>query len=435
MSSSLPLCASPWLEAVVTMDGRVHPCCRSEIVLGRVGKQSLQEVWHGEAAAQMRRQLGRGEFPSATCKACIEARAHTSMADILDELIAKAWHGLEKACVPGELDRLDVAREVVRFHAAVRRNDTRQTIPAANDFLRAVERARLRQPREPLGWQLARLRTLAVAALDLCHADPHPEIVGMMRQVSLVAVCNARCVHCVGLYNDDIVLGQRVGERRQKRIDEEMLEAALDCPQHALSFFLAGSEFFLYPGWRDLLQRFEAQGTEVAISTNGMLLNDEAIARLVASPSLRDLNLSYDGARQATVESIRRNVNYDKLLGATRRLLERLDQAGRRDVTVSLSFALLKRNRHEAGEIVRLAHGLGEGLSRPPHVAYQVLDATPVPGYDEFRREEYTDIRDPETRRWLEIACRTGDELGVRTLYSSQGPLGELLAREPGLAA
>lgn len=430
MKTSNPLCASPWLEAVVTMDGRVHPCCRSEIVLGRLGKQTLQEVWRGPVAVEMRRQLARGEFPSPTCKGCYEARAHTSMSDVLDEMIAKAWRGLDTTCQPGELDRLDIAREVVRFHAGVKADEPRQTVVAAKDFLRVLERARKRRPREAVAWHLARLRTLAVAALDLCNAEPSPEIVGMMRQVSLVAVCNARCIHCVGLYNGDIVYGQQVGEKRQKRIDLPMLEAALECPQHALSFFLAGSEFFLYPGWRELLTRFEAQGTEVAISTNGMLLDEDTIARLLASASLRDLNISYDGASKDTVESIRRNVNFDKLVGATRRLLERRDATARGDVTVSLSMALLARNRHEAGDIVRLAHQLGEGLSRPPHVAYQVLDATPVPGYDEFRREEYTDIRDPETRRQLEAAQQIGDALGVTTMYSSQGPLGALLAQE-----
>jgi MoaA/NifB/PqqE/SkfB family radical SAM enzyme len=432
MRNANPLCASPWLEAVVTMDGRVHPCCRSEIVLGRLGKQTLREVWQGAEAVRMRQQLARGEFPSPTCEACYRARAHTSMSDVLDELIAKAWHGLEGACEAGELDRLDVAREVARFHAGVKTNGPRATAVAANDFLAALERARQRRPREAVAWHLARLRTLALAALDLCHADPNPEIVGMMRQVSLVAVCNARCIHCVGLYNDDIVLGQQVGGKRQKRIDLPMLEAALECPQHALSFFLAGSEFFLYPGWRELLERFEAQGTEVAISTNGMLLSDDTIARLIASSSLRDLNISYDGASRETVESIRRNVKFDKLLDATRRLLEQRDAAGRGDVTVSLSMAMLARNRHEISDIVRLAHQLGAGLSRPPHVAYQVLDATPVPGYDEFRREEYTDIRDPQTRRELEAAHQAGEELGVTTMYSSQGRLGEQLAREAG---
>lgn len=435
MRNTNPLCASPWLEAVVTMDGRVHPCCRSEIVLGRLGQGSLQDAWKSPVAVDMRQKLARGEFPSPTCEACYRARAHTTMADILDELVAKAWRGLERSCEPGELDRLDVAREVARFHAAVRANDTRGAIFAANDFLAAIERARLRQPREAVGWHLFRLRTLAVAALDLCHAAPHPEILGMMRQVSLVAVCNARCVHCVGLYNGDIVYGQQVGDRRQKRIDDEMLEAALECPQHALSFFLAGSEFFLYPNWRDLLARFEERGIEVAISTNGMLLTDDTIARLVASPSLRDVNVSYDGASAETVEAIRRNVKFDKLQAATRRLLEQRDRAGRADVTISLSMALLKRNRHEASDIVRLAHQLAAGLSRPPHVAYQVLDATPVPGYAEFRREEYTDLRDPETRRHLEAAVQAGEALGVPTLYSSQGRLGELLAREPAAAA
>lgn len=84
------------------------------------------------------------------------------------------------------------------------------------------------------------------------------------------------------------------------------------------SFFMNGSELFLYPKWKTLVKQFALSGSRLALSTNGMLLRPEISDYLLQKDSLRDVNFSFDGASQSTVEAIRRGVRFRKLLGNTR---------------------------------------------------------------------------------------------------------------------
>lgn len=81
------LCTYPWRSVVVLWDGRVVPCCRdadAALVLGDLRTQSLEEIWSGAAARQLRAQLQRGDVPCGhLCDGCgwRRERFAASMAD------------------------------------------------------------------------------------------------------------------------------------------------------------------------------------------------------------------------------------------------------------------------------------------------------------------------------------------------------------------
>jgi radical SAM protein with 4Fe4S-binding SPASM domain len=68
-------CAPLWEMLYIGYDGRVSACCRDyhgELVVGDITKQSLREIWHGEAMAELRtKHVARdlGCLP-ATCRTC-----------------------------------------------------------------------------------------------------------------------------------------------------------------------------------------------------------------------------------------------------------------------------------------------------------------------------------------------------------------------------
>jgi len=74
------LCVSPWRSVVVLWDGRVVPCCRDAdamVVLGDLRHQSLEDIWHGPAAARLRSlHCAGGSIPHGhLCSGCHWSRA------------------------------------------------------------------------------------------------------------------------------------------------------------------------------------------------------------------------------------------------------------------------------------------------------------------------------------------------------------------------
>jgi len=411
-------CAAPWLEAVVRMDGQVYPCCRSDFTYGKLdGESSLSDIWHGERAQSFRADIAQGRFPSEVCANCVAARRATSLSEVLDAPIAQIWRNYDR-----DTDTVDslVAKTVAPFHDAIRSGQIEKALEPACALLSAIDQIPKTTEKPP---SVLKLRTVAQAVESYALGESRPKVLVPLRQVSLVAVCNARCIHCVGFYSDEIRKGQHVGDRRMKRVESPMLELALEKSEDVIGFFLNGSEFFLYPQWKDLLERFESKGIQIGIATNAMLLNDQTIAILTESQAIRDINISFDGCTVETVERIRVPVKFQKLRDRTEALIKAINAAGRDDFPLALSMVLMKGNHHEAPGLVALASELSADLPLRPHVSFSVLDATNQQGYVQFRAREYTDIQDPTTRAYLAEAENLGRSMGISTFYTFEGPL------------
>ncbi len=57
-----PKCRSPWRELNVDRLGRVKFCCMSNITLGDLNKNGIEEIWNGGRARLFRRRLAAGDF-------------------------------------------------------------------------------------------------------------------------------------------------------------------------------------------------------------------------------------------------------------------------------------------------------------------------------------------------------------------------------------
>lgn len=108
--------------------------------------------------------------------------------------------------------------------------------------------------------------------------------------------CNARCVHC----------GSAAGYDRSDNLSiDEMLRVCDELADAGCrKVTLIGGEVFLHPAWRDIVSRLNKNSIEVAIVTNGFLLNEERI-KFLAENGVATIGISLDGACAEKHDKIR----------------------------------------------------------------------------------------------------------------------------------
>lgn len=430
-------CAAPWLEAVVRISGDVLPCCRAGVVFGNVDCASLADVWSGRIAQEFRSRIGAGEFPSPECERCYRDGTQTTLRKDLDGVVARSWSRYADACARvGRRPDRQMCKAIGPFHVALRhaaRNGG--SARPCRQLIRAIFACRRAALPRTGRTALRQLRKAARACLDFIENRPRPKLVGTMRQANLVAVCNARCIYCVGLHTEEIVHGQGSEGHRHKHMTAQQAAAAMARPDDVTGFFMNGSEFLLHPQWRRVVEGLSARGVLLSLSTNGMLLSPAASEFLIASAVLGDINFSFDGATRETVERIRRGVSYDILVDHVRAFLCVL-AASKTRLPVSLSMVLLAENVAEAPALVRLADTLREGRNLALQVNFFVLTDADNSSYRAFRDRHRVDVDDATARPFLTAAADIGDALGVPTRYSYADSLRRALeaAGAPGMA-
>jgi MoaA/NifB/PqqE/SkfB family radical SAM enzyme len=71
------VCAEPWQNMIINIDGNVSPCCfwanyqNSGLPLGNTNDQSLEEIWNGEGYRRLRWQIVHGNEPGFPCYECM----------------------------------------------------------------------------------------------------------------------------------------------------------------------------------------------------------------------------------------------------------------------------------------------------------------------------------------------------------------------------
>lgn len=170
--------------------------------------------------------------------------------------------------------------------------------------------------------------------------------------------CNCHCIMCIGYTSRPplempLALFQEIARRL--------------FPMFVYVRFASGGEHFLHPEFRTMLSICRKYGCPVTIVTNGTLIDREWAEFLVRESSVWSLIISFDGARRATFNAIRRGAEFDEVLQNTRRVLRLRNEAGAALPAVSLRFVAMRRNIEELPDLVRLA---AEISVDQVHVAY-----------------------------------------------------------------
>lgn len=183
-------------------------------------------------------------------------------------------------------------------------------------------------------------------------ADPAwPELMAF----GLSNTCNLACVMCGGNFSSRLrALEGR--PRLQPAYGDTFFEQLEDFVPHLRRAEFRGGEPFLIREyqriWPLLIER--GQDIEVQVTTNGTIWNDDVARLLDALPM--QFTFSMDGFTAATNCAIRVGTDHEAVLANAHRFVA---HARERDTRFDLSFCLLRQNRHELGDLMTFADGLG----------------------------------------------------------------------------
>jgi mycofactocin radical SAM maturase len=159
--------------------------------------------------------------------------------------------------------------------------------------------------------------------------------------------CNLRCAHCLSS-SGEVREGELTTAQAKKLIDE----------WKAMKVFyinVGGGEPMSRPDFVELMDYALDSGIGVKFSTNGTLLDEEAVDWVSRRGERLDLQISIDGATAATSDPIRGNGSF---LRATR-AMERMQKKG---VSFKINAAVTRQNFHEMDALYALAKGYGAEL-------------------------------------------------------------------------
>jgi len=151
--------------------------------------------------------------------------------------------------------------------------------------------------------------------------------------------CNLRCVHCYSASEDRAYAGELSGDEARRLIDD-----LADFGAPVLLF--SGGEPMLRPDLFDLIHYATERGLRAVVSTNGTLLDAEAVARL-RDAGLAYVGVSLDGLGEA-------NDRFRGSPGAFERALAGIRRCRDAGLKVGLRFTITRRNVGEVDGIFDL---------------------------------------------------------------------------------
>ncbi|MBU7014784.1 MAG: radical SAM protein [Theionarchaea archaeon] len=171
----------------------------------------------------------------------------------------------------------------------------------------------------------------------------------MLAKVELTARCNLNCMHCsASIYrpSPEWKTSQLLG------LLEQLIDNGYD------SFDLKGGEPFIRSDIFEILDFLERHDASFFLSTNGLLLDEEKIRRVLSYQRLSTFTVSLDGATKETHEAMRGKGTFHPTLEIIRRIAETREMLGSQ-IRFGLNYALTKVNYQEIKDVFHLADELG----------------------------------------------------------------------------
>lgn len=157
--------------------------------------------------------------------------------------------------------------------------------------------------------------------------------------------CNLRCAHCRAAAEDHPYAGEFSPEEARELVEQ----IARVRPQVLI---LSGGEPLMRPDLEEIVEAAAARGLQVALATNGCLVDRER-ARALRAAGLRRASISLDGATPAVHDGFR------GVPGAFERSLAGLEALRAAGVEVQLNATATARTVGEIPQLFRLAERLG----------------------------------------------------------------------------
>lgn len=250
-------------------------------------------------------------------------------------------------------------------------------------------------------------------------ARVHLGIRPLKLELDITSQCNLRCVMCY-------LALERFSKRERVDLSVADFELIADqifpyCSHVSLSI---GTEPLLNRHCEDMIEIARRYGVPwIYLNTNGLLLNEERIERILGS-GLHGFAISIDAATAQTYERVRAGGRFERLMTNIRALNEAKRRHGSRFPVITFNFVMMRSNIHELPALVELAHELEvEGLA--------AMHMVPVEGLD--RRTETLDTEPELCNRMLAGARERARAHDLEVSFPEPFALGGAL--RPGLKA
>lgn len=160
-------------------------------------------------------------------------------------------------------------------------------------------------------------------------------------------LCNLNCIFCIQ-YATDV---------QQMTVENFKIIAQKLFPYASFVYFCSGGEPFLNKNFIEFLSLCRESHVMINITSNGTLLSEDIGKKLVENGRIMSLNFSFDGAKKETVESIRRGMDYQKVVDAMRTMV--MLRHNKKFPLLNIRCAVMRRNIEELPELVLRARTWG----------------------------------------------------------------------------
>ncbi len=204
-------------------------------------------------------------------------------------------------------------------------------------------------------WQEGRRAGIAPAALERRLRQSLERKPGLLVRLDVINQCNLRCVMCD--YSDDAVYRKPV-----ERLTADELDCLLaDIGPYVRAIMLSCRHEPLTSGlFPDILSLLAEKypWIEIELCTNAMLMTAK-IRRALIEKGVTVLTLSMDAVSKKLLESIRIKADYETIVGNILALRDLKRASGSRYPMLSVDYAMMASNIHEASTFVEMSSRMG----------------------------------------------------------------------------
>lgn len=132
--------------------------------------------------------------------------------------------------------------------------------------------------------------------------------------------------------------------------------------------FSCAAEPLIIEGFPDYIAIAKKYGIPSKVLVTNAFFMGEKMIRAMIDSEVSHVDVSMDGARADTYETIRKGSNFDRVIDNVRLLEKIKHEEGKTEPLLYLDYALMKSNIHELPDFLRLAKELGAAQVRANHL-------------------------------------------------------------------
>ena len=226
--------------------------------------------------------------------------------------------------------------------------------------------------------------------------------------------CNLTCAHCRRIDSDEDIVSDLSGNEARMMIDQ-LVEVGKE-QGHMPILVFSGGEPLCRDDIFELISYANGKGLDVALATNGTLLDSEVVEKIKGSGVSR-VSVSLDGATAEIHNKLR------KLPGSFEAAVAGIGFLKRAGVEFQINVTMTRHNKHQLGEIFVLAKEIGAA-------AVHLFMLVPVGCGEEFTPE---DMLSSEQYEQMLVEVAKIEKQGQMPLKVTCGPHYERVKRQEGI--